>query len=83
MDTSTLTWMWMDRPTNPRNGFTVAVAHKGVRGYSYYHRSANGPWKLIAVAATEAESVNWFNHRIDPADVTAELAVWLDSVVAG
>ncbi len=82
MDTTNLSWMWMDRPTNPHNGVTVSVAAKGVRGYSYYHRPANGTWSLIAVAANNTEAVDWFNHRVDPAGVPADLAAWLDSVVA-
>ncbi|MEV5211268.1 hypothetical protein AB0K35_27730 [Micromonospora sp. NPDC053740] len=82
MDTSTLSWVWADRPTVPLLGVTVAIAEKGTPGNRYYHRTPAGVWHLIAVTAGEAESVCWFNHRIDPTVVPAELAVWLDSVVA-
>ncbi|MEV1013844.1 hypothetical protein AB0I89_24125 [Micromonospora sp. NPDC049801] len=82
MDTNNLTWVWADRPAVPLLGITVAIAEKGTPGYRYYHRNPAGVWKLIAVAANEAESVCWFNHRVEPVDVPAELAVWLDSVVA-
>ncbi|MCG5464289.1 hypothetical protein MED01_002455 [Micromonospora sp. MED01] len=82
MDTSTLSWVWADRPTVPLLGVTVAIAEKGTPGYRYYHRSPDGTWLLIAVAADDAEAVCWFNHRIDPTVVPADLAVWLDSVLA-
>ena len=82
MTTANLSWVWMDRPDNPHLGHTVSVAEEGVRGYRYYHRPADGAWTLFAVAANDTEAVDWYNHRVDPAGVSAELAVWLDSVVA-
>ncbi|MEV1315443.1 hypothetical protein AB0J14_05080 [Micromonospora arborensis] len=82
MGTSNLTLVWADRPSNPRIGTTASVAEAGVRGYRYYQRQPNGVWHLIAVAANEREAADWYYHRTDPVEVPAELAVWLDSVVA-
>lgn len=82
MGALSMEWVWADGP-NPHNGsITISVRTQGAPGYRYYNRTTSTGWTLIAVANTEAESIDWYVHTVTREPAPANVAVWLDGVAA-